>query len=258
VFGFGIGVNQNPEMAGSSDWMRLFLTIPEWGWILAFLLMVALMFLLQFINYVFQAASIRITVDVREDRQASIRRALNLGANRWAGITRMMLTLGLALVAVSSIPMLVGALVARTSPWGITAMQLTQVIGLPISLILGVSLLVVLLAIAIEELPLGDAIRRAGTVLRNGWWCFLLSYMVILGLSFGVALLIAPVFLAGFILALFAASAAPFVLAGMCLIAAPIGLVLMAFINVLWTVMLTLTYQAVQKTLPPPAKPKAS
>jgi hypothetical protein len=258
LFGFGMAVMQTPEMARGSNFLSLLVSIPEAGWILIFIIFVVLLLLIQYINYFLQAASMRVAQDAAEGRPASIRRAVNLGAKRWAGLTQLTCTLGLALIALSCIPLLVGVLFARVSPWGIAAMQMVQVIAMPASMILGVLILLALLAIALEDLPLRAALRRAGAVLRKGWWCFLLAYMLLMGISMLLSAILVPIVVIGLFLALLSAQAAPFILAGCCMLASPIGLALMAFLMVFWLAMLTSIYRAASQALSSSVESKES
>jgi hypothetical protein len=258
VFGLGISAKQNPEMVHSVSWMQFLATMPVGGWILAFVLMVVLMLPLQYVNFIFQAAMMRMVVDVEEGRPASMRQSLTLGSKRWVGIAQLMLTLGALIVLISCLPLLVGVLSAQVSPMGVLTMQVVQLIGLPFTLVLSILLLVLLLVVAIEELPLRDAFRRAGTILRTAWWCVLLAYVVLMALSFGIALLAVPVLMIGFFLVFLSSAAAPWVLLILCIVVSPIGLALMALLMAFWIAMLTTIYRAAQKEILLSAESKAA
>jgi hypothetical protein len=258
VFGLGISAKQNPEMAQSASWMQFLAAMPVWGWILAFVLMVVLMLLLQYANSIFSVAMMRMVVDVEEGRPAAMRQSLKLGSKRWVGIAQLMLTLGAIIVLITSLPLLVGVLSAQVSPLGVLAMQVVQLIGLPFTLVLSILLLVVLLVVAIEELPLRDALPRAGGILRTAWWCFLLAYFVLMVLSFGIAMLAVPVLMIGLFLAFLSSAAAPWVLLILCVVVSPIGLALMALLMAFWIAMLTTIYRAAQKELLLSAEAKAA
>jgi hypothetical protein len=241
--GVAIAAFQTSADLASPDWVQPLHDLPLWVWFAYFAVLILIMIPTMLASYGLQAASMRTIQAAAEGRRMAFREAVQLGATRWKSILLLVLTFGMLLIVLAFLPLCLGILLTRDSAWGMAGMQIIQLAESPLNLAMGVLMMMALLAIALEELSLPMALRRAGQILRYGWWCFLLVFIVQMALGTAVTVLLILPLLGATFFALVSPPAVPFVMAGACLILSPLGIASMTFLMVFVIALFTLTYR---------------
>ena len=222
--------------------------LPVAGWIAYILVTLVVLTATTLLSWAIQAAMIRASDTASDGAPVSIRASLQLGKQRWQSLAKLAFTFGLIIQALGILPLVLVLALAGNPAGGAGAYSLLQTVLLPVSTVLGIVLFLLTMSIALEDVRPRMAMQRIWSVIRSGWWGFLLAYVLqgILALafvlSFGFLLAIAVIlFLSGSLLH----SNLEYVLgAAICLFFSPVGLVLLTFIMVFSTVFYTQIYRA--------------
>jgi hypothetical protein len=251
VLSGGIGAASAAVIMPQASRIELFQplrNLPAWVWGILFLVTMAVLVATTTITWGLQAASMRATILAVEGERVTVGGALRLGGQRWNSILKLSLTFGVLIGLLALLPPIALILLARGTEWGMPLMQGYQAVLNPISSVLGIVLMLVMMAVAVEDLRPRMAFRRAWAVFRAGWWGFLLMVAANFGLGLVFAVVLVPMMVLVVFLAVGGAAlgipAAP-VLAGLvCQCASPFALALLIFVMILSTVLYTLTYRA--------------
>ena len=217
-------------------------------WALFFAVSLGLLVVTSFLAWGVQAAMIRGADAAADGKPVSIKDSLRLGRRRWASLLKLAFTFGLVIQALGILPALIALILRENAAWGSAVIPLLQTILSPFNTILGILVFLVMMSIALEDVRPKMAFRRIWSLIRPGWWGFLLAYLIQVFLALAIALIFAfimAVFLFISIIAWSSQSAVGAVIAGaICLLSSPVGLALLTFVLVFSTVYFTLTYRA--------------
>jgi hypothetical protein len=240
-------------------WLIQLRGLPAWGWLLIAVAALVVLVACTAISWLLQAAAMRGAAIAAEHGTFALGEALRLGWRRVGSLLALSLTFGLLIIALSLLPPLVIVLLAGRFEFGVQLMQLAQTGLAPLNIVLGVVLLLVMMAVALEDVGPGKAFGRAWRVFRSGWWGFVLALGIAFAASLALALLGVPVaVLLIVVTAGLSLLNAPVVLAVVLLLACgivgPIGLFLMLFTTIYTLVLYTLTYRGAARMAGPEAK----
>jgi hypothetical protein len=230
--------------------VRFSLPIPQMSaaeWVLFFAVSFILLIVTSFLSWVVQAAMIRGADAAADGRPVSAVDALRLGRGRWGSLLRLAFTFGLAIQALGILPALIALILRRDAAWESAVVPLVQTFLSPFNTVLGVLVFLLMMSIALEDVRPRAAFTRLWTLIRSGWWGFLLAYILQAILALAVAFVFAGILAVVVFILLMAyvsRSAVEAALAGaICLFSAPVGLAALTFILVFSTAYFTLTYR---------------
>jgi hypothetical protein len=195
--------------------------------------------------WLLQAASIRGAALAAEQGSFRLGEALRLGRQRVVSVLKLSLTFG-ALVALLGLLPPLAAVLLQDQPGAATAvLRTTQTLLAPLNVVLGLTLLLVMMAIAVEDLRPRAAFRQAWRIFRWGWWGFVL----VLGLSAAPVVLVAILLIPLVVVLPFAfLSDLGWVLAAACLtVLSPLIVGVLVFTGVFTLVLYTLIYRAASR-----------
>jgi hypothetical protein len=176
-----------------------------------------------------------------------------LGRNRILSIVKLDLTFGVLLTLIGLIPLAAMFLIPHGTAEGTMLISTLQTVLTPLNSILSIILLLVLMAIAVEDLRPRAAFGRAWTVFRGGWWGFLLVFAALFLMALSIALVLTPIlFILIFIISSGWVLSVPWMYIlgiGGCLVSAPLLLAFFTFNMVFSTVLYALTYHATSVSL---------
>lgn len=242
-----------PGYASPLDSLR---ELPAWAWVLVGGGLWAVLVLTTAASWILQVATVRGASLAAEPGALTLAQALRLGRQRLVSIIKLSLTFGVLMMAIAVLPPLAAIVLSvpsRSSAGSFGLLQLTQTGLAPINSALSLALFLVMMSIAVEDLTPLKAFRRTWSVLRYGWWGFLLVFALSLLPVFALLLLILPL-----------AAAVPFaffvdngwIIPALCgLLLTPIGLFVLLFTAVFTTTMYTLIYRASARLSEPGALP---
>jgi hypothetical protein len=195
-----------------------------------------------------QSAMIRAADAAADGKPISSLDALRLGRRRWESLLKLAVTFGVVIQALGILPALIALFLQKNTAWGAAAAPLMQTFLAPLNLVLGILVFLLMMSIALEEARPRAALRRIADLVRSAWWGFLLAYIVQAILALAIALVFAFLLaLTGFLFLTPLWIDSPVgaeIGAAICLLASPVGLILIAFTLVFSTVYFTLTYRA--------------
>jgi hypothetical protein len=216
-------------------------------WLLFLGVTLCLLTITSLLSWAVQAAMIRAADAAAEGKPISVLGALHLGRRRWGSLLKLALTFGLVIQALGILPALLSVFLRENTAWGSAVVPLVQTFLSPFNLILGILVFLLMMSIALEDVRPKAAFRRIGTLVRSGWWGFLIAYALQGALALAAAFIFAFLLtIVGFLIlaAWWTGSPAGTVLAvAICILASPVGLALLTFILVFSTVFFTLTYR---------------
>jgi hypothetical protein len=105
--------------------------------------------------------------------------ALRLGRARAINIVKLSAAFGVIAAVIGIGPSLALILLGDKSPPGVSLIHLAQTGLSPVTMALNFVVLLAIMSIALEDFTPRAAFGRAGSVLRSGWWAFL----VVIGLT---------------------------------------------------------------------------
>jgi hypothetical protein len=259
VLGGAAGIMAIPPARGPvPDYVAQIRATPPGVWLGLGAAAIVLLIITNAITYILQAAVMRgAALAAERTEPVSVREALQLGRERVLRLLRLSLTLGAALALLALGPVL--AQLAFGEAWGAVGGMLFSTGQATLSLIttaLSIGLLLVFLAIAVEDVRLRAAPGRAWAVLRKGWWAFVLVFLISAAPGVALALLFLPlIFVLAFAMLEPLAGGALLVLC--CALLGPLGfgllLVVAVFTNTLYTLVYRAAAQLADATVPPPA-----
>lgn len=227
--------------------------LPAWLWIIAAVVILAVLVVTTALSWMLQAAAMRGAALAMERGSFSLGEALTLGRQRVSSLLKLSLTFGALIAALGILPPLIVILLADQSSFGLQWLQTFQALLTPVNTVLSIVLLLVMMSVALENLRPRQAFRRAWRIFRLGWWGFLLVY----GISFVPAVIVVLLLLPVIILLVMSLTLAPDLLPLLALatgvFCSPILLILILFISVFTLILYTLTYQSAARLLGPEA-----
>ena len=233
------------------------LPLPDFSttdWLLFLGLTLCMLTVLSLLTWAVQAAMIRAADAAADGKRLTVLGALHLGRRRWVSLLKLAFSFGLIIQALGIFPALLSVFLRENTAWGSAVAPLVQTFLSPFNLVLGVLVFLLMMSIALEDSRPKAAFRRIGTLIRSGWWGFLIAYAVQAVLALMIACLFAFILaVVGFLflVAWLSGSPAGAVIGGLiCLLASPVGLALLAFVLVFSTVFFTLTYRAAAEANP--------
>lgn len=222
-------------------------------WIMIMVGMMLVILITCAFSWMLQAASIRVVVAAAEGKKMTLRESLALGRNRILSIVKLDLTFGVLLTLIGLIPLAAMFLIPHGTAEGTMLISTLQTVLTPLNSILSIILLLVLMAIAVEDLRPRAAFGRAWTVFRGGWWGFLLVFAALFLMALSIALVLTPIlFILIFIISSGWVLSVPWMYIlgiGGCLVSAPLLLAFFTFNMVFSTVLYALTYHATSVSL---------
>ena len=229
--------------------------LPMWAWVLMAALTWALLVVATAISWILQVAMVRGAALAAEQGALTLGGALRLGRQRFASLIKLSLTFGVLMMALSVLPPLATVLIAQLGHDGqagaVSVVQAAQTGLLPINSILSLALFLVMMSIAVEDLTPLKAFRRTWSVLRHGWWGFLLVFALSALPSLALLLLLLPLILTVPFIFFFQGGWIVPLLCGAGLM--PVGLFILLFTAVFTTTMYTLIYRAAAQLSQPAA-----
>ena len=170
--------------------------VPVWIWLGLAVLALSLLVVTTSITLILQAASMRGAVIAAEQGRVGLGEALRLGRVKTFNLIKISLLFGLAIALTSVLPSLTLVFLGDRSPLGVSLIHLAQTGFTPITTALNFLLLLLTMAIALEDFSPRAAFGRAGNVFKTGWWAFIIVF-ALSGLSVTVAgvFLVIPFFL---------------------------------------------------------------
>jgi hypothetical protein len=217
-------------------------------WVLFLALTLCLLVITSLLSWAVQAAMIRAADAAADGRPLSVLDSLRLGKQRWWSLLKLAFTFGLVIQALGVLPALLALILRQNTAWGSTVLPLVQTFLSPLNLVFGVLVFLLMMSIALEDARPKMAFRRIWALIRSGWWGFLIAYILqailALAVAFIFAFILAVVGLLFFAAQLSNSPSETAIAVAICILAAPIGLALLAFVLVLSTVFFTLTYRA--------------
>jgi hypothetical protein len=192
-------------------------------------------------SWILQATAIRIAAAAADRAQVSIKDAVSLGRRRFANIFKLSVVFGLGLALLGLLPVLL-LFVFGDSPGGSLLTGVVQTGLLPFNTILGVGVLLVLMAVALEDTSPGMGVRRAWLVFKTGWWGFVLVLAITFVLAVLPVLFLLPLLLIALFVILSQSSWLPLFFGA--LIIGPLVLFVSIFSSVFTLAMYTMIYRA--------------
>jgi len=141
------------------------------------------------VSWILQAASIRAFMAAADGRKLSVGESLRLGWNRFRSILTLSLTFGVLTALLALAPPLSALLLH----WDMAALQLIQSCITPLTSLVSISLFLVLMSIAVEDLHPVRAAGNAWKIFRAGWWGFLLVLAAGFLVGIAVAVVLTPI-----------------------------------------------------------------
>ncbi len=194
------------------------------------------------IAWLLQAASIRGAALAAEQGSFRLGEALRLGRQRVVSVLKLSLTFGALIALLGLLPPLAVVLLQDRPGAGMAVLRVMQTFFAPLNIALGLALLLVMMAVAVEDLRPRAAFRQAWRVFRLGWWGFVL----VLGLSVAPVILVAFLLIPLVVVLPFAfVSNLGWVLVAACLtVLSPLIVGVLVFTGVFTLVLYTLIYRA--------------
>ena len=121
-----------------------------------------------------QAASMRGVLIAADGGRVALVQLLSLGRARAFNIFKLSLVFGLMSALLGLGPSAALVLVGRSSALGAALIRLVQTGLTPLTTLLNFGLLLLVMSVALEDFTPRAAFGRAGSVLKKGWWAFLL------------------------------------------------------------------------------------
>jgi hypothetical protein len=245
-FGAGAALVALPLPPGPQpEWLIQIRRWPTSVWLIVALVTLLVTVATSALTWLLQAASMRGAAIAAERGVVTLGEALRLGRQRVTSLLTLSLTFGALIAALGLLPVVLHLLLANLFPdLGRLLLQSTQTLLSPLLGALGVALLVVMMAIALEDMRPRAAFRRAWVVFRSGWW----GFVVVIGLTviatFALALLLVPIIMLPAVTLVFSPAAALLVGLCACGLGGPLGLALMLLVAVYTQVLYTLIYRA--------------
>ncbi len=231
-----------------TDFKFPFQNLSTLEWVLFFAVSLCLLIVTSFLAWGVQAAMIRGADAAADGKPVSVMGSLRLGRQRWGSLLKLAFTFGLVIQALGILPALLALILRENTAWGSAVIPLLQTILSPFNTILGILVFLLMMSVALEDVRPKMAFRRIWTLIRSGWWGFLIAYMLQVFLALAIAFLFAFILAVVVFIVLLAwtsQSTVEAVIAGaICLLSTPVGLALLTFVLVFSTVYFTLTYRA--------------
>jgi hypothetical protein len=237
-----------PSTPGSDslDWLNRLRQIPAWIWLILAVSGIILLVVTTAASWCLQAAAIRGAAMAADQRNPSITEMLDLGPQRFANIIKLSGLFGLLISLLAFLPPLILLLLPQNELVHALT-NLAQVSLAPVNMVFGLAILLLMMAIALEDLQPKAAFGRAWQIFKAGWWGFLLVYVLTFLAGLVVIFLAIPLI---FVVPFAFLSKVGWLIPLSCgTLLLPVVLFTLAFTSVFTLVMYTLTYREASRVI---------